>query len=144
MLDQLLDLAKSQLTPQLQQEAQLSPSQINQSVHIAKDSFIQQMASEAMSGNLGELLQLFNGNAPATTSNPLISRLIGQFGGDLMEKMNIKPETATMIANLVIPFVMQKLASNETGKADSESSLMDKLGLDAGNIMGSLLGGLFS
>ncbi|AFM05247.1 hypothetical protein Fleli_2897 [Bernardetia litoralis DSM 6794] len=142
MLDDLLKLAQSQLAPQLKEEAHLSEAQIAETADVAKGSFLTQMASEAVSGNLPQLLDIFNGKATATTANPLIMRLVNQFGGDMMEKMGISSETAAMVSNMVIPFVMSKIASPETGSAEDEGSMMSKLGLDNLDGIGGMLGGL--
>ena len=142
MLDDLLQLAKSQLGSQLKNEANFSDDQVEKTADVAKESFFKQMASEAMSGNLPQLLDIFNGRSTATTASPLVMRLVNQFGGDMMEKMGVSRQTATMVANMVIPFIMEKIASPETGKADDEGSLMSKLGLDNLDNIGGMLGGL--
>ncbi len=142
MLDDLLQLAKSQLGTQLKQDANLSDEQVEKTADVAKESFFKQMASEAMSGNLPQLLDIFNGKSTATTANPMVSRLVNQFGGDMMEKMGLSPEKAAMISNMVIPFIMSKIASPETGTATDEGSMMSKLGLDNLDSIGGMLGGL--
>ncbi|WP_338762271.1 hypothetical protein WAF17_17280 [Bernardetia sp. ABR2-2B] len=142
MLDDLLQLAQGQLGTQLQQEAGLSSSQVSETADVAKNSFLTQMASEAMSGNLPQLLDIFNGKATATTANPMVMRLVDQFGGDMMEKMGVSKETAAMVSNMVIPFIMSKIASPETGSAEDEGSMMSKLGLDNLDNIGGMLGGL--
>lgn len=142
MLDNLLQLAQSQLGSQLKEEANFSDEQVAKTADVAKESFFKQMASEAMSGNLPQLLDIFNGNATATTANPMVMRLVNQFGGDMMEKMGVSKETAAMVSNMVIPFVMAKIASPETGNADNEASMMSKLGLDNLDNIGGMLGGL--
>jgi hypothetical protein len=144
MLDDLLQLAQGQLGTQLQQEAGLSSSQVGETVDVAKNSFLTQMASEAMSGNLPQLLDIFNGKATTTTANPLVMRLVNQFGGDMMEKMGVSKETAAMVSNMIIHFVMSKIGSPETGKADDAGSMMSQLGLDNLDGISGMLGGLLS
>ncbi len=143
MLDDLLQLAQGQLGTQLQEEAGLSSSQVGETVDVAKNSFLTQMASEALSGNLPQLLDIFNGKASTTTANPMVMRLVNQFGGDMMEKMGVSKETAAMVSNMVIPFIMSKIGSPETGSAEDEGSMMSKLGLDNLDNIGGMLGGLF-
>ncbi|WP_338812495.1 hypothetical protein V9L05_13895 [Bernardetia sp. Wsw4-3y2] len=143
MLDDLLQLTQGQLGTQLQEEAGLSSSQVGETVDVAKNSFLTQMASEALSGNLPQLLDIFNGKASTTTANPMVMRLVNQFGGDMMEKMGVSKETAAMVSNMVIPFIMSKIGSPETGSAEDEGSMMSKLGLDNLDNIGGMLGGLF-
>jgi hypothetical protein len=142
MLDDLLQLAQSQLGSQLKEEANFSDDQVSETADVAKESFFKQMATEAMSGNLPQLLDIFNGKATATTANPMVMRLVDQFGGDMMEKMGVSKETAAMVSNMVIPFVMVKIASPETGKAENKASMMSKLGLDNLDNIGGMIGGL--
>ncbi|WP_291722672.1 hypothetical protein [Bernardetia sp.] len=142
MIDDLLQLAQAQLGSQLKQEVGFSEEQVEKTAHVAKDAFLTQIASEALSGNLPQLLDIFNGKATSTTANPLVMRLVNQFGGDLMEKMGVSKETAAMVSNMVIPFIMSKIASPETGKAEDEGSMMSQLGLDNLDNIGGLLGGL--
>lgn len=142
MLDDLLQLAQSQLGSQLKNEVGFSQDQVEKTAEVAKESFFKQMATEAMSGNLPQLLDIFNGKATASTANPMVMRLVNQFGGDLMEKMGVSPETAAMVASMVIPFIMSKIGSPETGHAENEGSMMSKLGLDNLDSIGGMLGGL--
>lgn len=142
MIDDLLKLAQSQLGSQLKAEANFSDEQVAQTADVAKQSFLTQMASEAMSGNLSQLLDIFNGKASASSASPLVTRLVNQFGGDMMEKMGISQETATMVSNIVIPFIMSKIGAPETGSAENEDSMMSQLGLDNLGGIGGLLGGL--
>jgi len=142
MLDDLLKLAQSQLGSKLKNEVGFSQDQVEKTADVAKESFFKQMASEAMSGNLPQLLDIFNGKATATTANPMVMRLVNQFGGDLMEKMGVSPQTAAMVASMVIPFIMAKIGSSETGRAENEGSMMSKLGLDNLDNIGGMLGGL--
>lgn len=142
MLDDLLKLAQSQLGSQLKEEVNFSEQQVAKTADVAKESFFKQMASEALSGNLPQLLDIFNGKATATTANPLVMRLVNQFGGDMMEKMGVSKETAALVSNMVIPFIMAKIASPETGSAEDEGSMLSQLGLDNLDAIGGLLGGL--
>ncbi len=142
MLDDLLKLAQSQLGSQLKNEVGFSQDQVEKTAEVAKESFFKQMATEAISGNLPQLLDIFNGNTTATTANPMVMRLVNQFGGDLMAKMGVSPQTAAMVSSMVIPFIMAKIGSSETGRADNEGSMMSKLGLDNLDNIGGMLGGL--
>jgi len=142
MLDDLLKLAQSQLGSQLKEQVGFSQDQVEKTADVAKESFFKQMASEAMSGNLPQLLDIFNGNSTTTVTNPIVMRLFDQFKGDLMEKMGVSPQTAAKVSQIVIPFIMSKIGSSETGRAENEGSMMSKLGLDNMGSIGGMLGGL--
>ena len=106
MIDQLVKLAKEQLGGQLQQ-AGLNSAQINPSMDIAKDTVVDGIKTEAMSGGLDNLLDLFNGKASATTSNPFVSNMIAKYAGNLMAKLGLSPQVSETVSKLVIPFVMR-------------------------------------
>jgi len=148
MIDQLIKIAKEQLGGQLQ-DAGLDSSQINPSMEIAKDTMVDSIKSEAMSGGLDNLLSMFNGNASATTSNPFVSNMIAKYSGNLMAKLGLSPQVSETVSKLVIPFVMQQFAKKETGTANSGGDLMSMLGMDKdegiAGMLGKLggLGGLF-
>jgi len=148
MIDQLIKIAKEQLGGQLQNAGQNS-SQINPSMEIAKDTMVDGIKSEAMSGGLDNLLSMFNGNASATTSNPFVSNMIAKYSGNLMAKLGLSPQISETVSKLVIPFVMQQFAKKETGTANSGGDLMSMLGMDKdegiAGMLGKLggLGGLF-
>ncbi len=148
MIDQLIKIAKEQLGGQLQ-DAGLNSSQINPSMEIAKDTMVDGIKSEAMSGGLDNLLSMFNGNASATTSNPFVSNMIAKYSGNLMAKLGLSPQVSETVSKLVIPFVMQQFTKKETGTANSGGDLMSMLGMDKdegiAGMLGKLggLGGLF-
>ncbi len=148
MIDQLIKIAKEQLGGQLQ-NAGLNTSQINPSMEIAKDTMVDGIKSEAMSGGLGNLMDLFNGKASATTSNPFVSGMIAKYAGNLMAKLGLSPQLAETASKLVIPFIMQLFTKKETGTANSGGDLMSMLGMDKdegiAGMLGKLggLGGLF-
>lgn len=141
MIDQLIKLAKEQLGGQLQQ-AGLNSSQINPSMDIAKDTVVDGIKTEAMSGGLDNLLDLFNGKASATTSNPFVSNMIAKYAGNLMAKLGLSQQVSETVSKLVIPFVMQQFSKKETGTANSAGDLMSMLGMDKDEGIASVLGKL--
>jgi hypothetical protein len=153
MLDQLLAFGKDQLAGQLQQ-AGLQQNQTGAALDVTKDSLTSSLISQVTSGNVGQIMSLFNGSASPTASNPVVSSMIGNLAGDLAAKVGINPQTAQTAANIIVPFIMQKFASKESGTAANESDLLDKLGISGndaiagiaksflGDSAGGLLGGI--
>jgi hypothetical protein len=155
MLDKLLELGKSQLNSQLQQQAGLQSNQVNQAFDVTKNSLTDSLISQVAGGNISQVMGLFNGQTAASTSNPVVSSMITNLAGDLAAKIGINPQTAQNAANLIVPFIMQKFASPETGNAKNEGDLLEKLGISGndaiagiaknflgGNSGGDLLGGI--
>jgi len=142
MLDQLIELGKSHLGGQLQQSAGLTPVQVDKTMDVAKDSISETLMQQALGGNLGGILDLFNGKSQATTANPIVNQMAGNFASSIAEKLGVSPATAQMVTNMVIPFLMQKFASKETGTADDGNDLMEKFGLGNLGGLGGMLGGL--
>jgi hypothetical protein len=153
MLDQLLAFGKDQLAGQLQQ-AGLQQNQTGAALDVTKDSLTSSLISQVAGGNVGQIMSLFNGSASPTASNPVVSSMIGNLAGDLAAKVGINPQTAQTAANIIVPFIMQKFASKESGTAANESDLLDKLGISGndaiagiaksflGDSAGGLLGGI--
>lgn len=141
MIDQLIQLAKEQLGGQLQQ-AGLNSAQINPSMEVAKDTVVDGIKSEAMSGGLDNLLSLFNGKAAASASNPFVSSLITKYAGNLISKLGLSPQVSQTVSQLVIPTIMQLFAKKETGTANSAGDLMSMLGMDKDKGIASILGNL--
>ncbi len=154
MLDQLISLGKDQLLGQLQQQAGLQQNQAGKALDVTQDSLTSTLISQVAGGNVGEIMSLFNGSATSTAANPVVGSMISNLAGDLAAKVGINPQTAQTAANLIVPFIMQKFASKESGTAASEGDLLDKLGISGndaiagiaksflGDNAGGLLGGL--
>jgi nucleoid DNA-binding protein len=155
MLDQLIALGKEQLSGQLQQQAGLQSNQVNQALDVTQNSLTSSLISQVAGGNVGQIMSLFNGQAAATASNPVVSGMITNLAGDLAAKVGINPQTAQTAANVIVPFIMQKFASSESGTANNEGDLLDKLGISGNDAIagiaksflgnsggGDLLGGL--
>ncbi|MFY7786550.1 MAG: hypothetical protein ACOVQA_01635 [Thermoflexibacteraceae bacterium] len=154
MLDQLIALGKDQLAKQLTEKGGLQTNQVNQSLDVTKDSLVNSLIGQVTAGNVGGIMSLFNGQAAPTAANPMVNSMIGNLAGDLAAKVGINPQTAQTAANIIVPFIMEKFAGKETGTANSEADLLEKLGISgndaiagiAKNLLGDkggdLLGGI--
>jgi len=145
MLDQLIDLGKQHLSQSLKDQGKLNDQQIGDTFSVAKSSLFDGLKDQAMSGNLSQLTHLFNGKE--SNSNFLTENVMKHFVPQLASKIGISENQAMSIGNMVIPFLVSKFASKETGTATDGNGLMGMLGMDAGGLLGGLgskLGGLFS
>jgi hypothetical protein len=138
MLDKLIELGKEQLSSQLQQKAGLQSSQVEKSLDVTKDSLTNTIISQVAGGNVGQIMSLFNGSGAATTGNPVVSSMITNLAVDLAAKVGISPQISQTAANVIVPFVMQKFASSESGTAKNEGDLLEKLGISGNDAIASV------
>ena len=149
MLDSILSLGKGQLTKMISDQTGLQGNQTDQAVEVTKDTVGNGLKDELMKGNFGGVMDLFNGNAPTTTANPIVNSISGKLVSNLAAKIGISEGVARQVANVAIPFIMNKISSNETGKASNEQDLVEKLGMGGDSGLGGVLknlggiGGLF-
>ncbi len=90
---------------------------------------------EAQGGNIGGLVSLFatqNPSANSLSSNPIVSGIIQQAVGSLIQKFGLNNSIASGIVSSVIPGVIASVI----GKLNDPNS-----GFDLGSLAGSLLGG---
>ncbi|MBO9698943.1 MAG: hypothetical protein J7604_01975 [Sporocytophaga sp.] len=145
MLDQLIQLGKDHLSDSLMNKENLNSNQVDDTFDLAKGSFFDTLKDQALSGNLSQITDLFNGNTSAGGS--ISTMASNKLAEQLSSRLNMSQEQANSIANTVVPVLINKFSSKETGTADSSEDLMKLFGIDTGNILGSLgskLGGFFS
>ncbi|MCR6642330.1 MAG: hypothetical protein NVV82_25925 [Sporocytophaga sp.] len=145
MLDQIIQLGKDHLSDTLINKEKLTSKQVNDTFDLAKGSFFDTLKDQALSGNISQIKDLFNGNTSAGGSiSTLVSNKLAE---QLSSRLNMSQAQARSITNIVVPFLINKFSSKETGTANSSEDLMKLFGINPGNILGGLgskLGGLFS
>ncbi len=140
MIDQLINVAKSTLGTKLNNEAGLNENEVEKTMDVAKESVFDGLKQEALGGNLTGILNLFNGKEQVSTSNSIVSTISNLFVSKAAEQLGFGADKATMICNIVIPFIMEKFSNkDETGEAKDEAGLMSMLGLNADDAISGLL-----
>ena len=142
MLDSILSMGKAQLSKMIADQTGLQANQTDDAVEVTKDTVGNGLKDELMKGNFGGVMDLFNGKAPTTTSNPIVNSITNSLVTNLASKLGISQGIAQQIANLAIPFIMNKISSDDTGKASNEQDLVEKLGMGGDSGLGGLLKGL--
>lgn len=135
-------MGKGQLTKMIADQTGLQGNEPEQAVEVTKDTVGNGLKDELMKGNFGGVMDLFNGNAPTTTSNPIVNGITGNLVSNLAAKVGISQGVAQQVANIAIPFIMNKLSSDDTGKAANEQDLVEKLGMGGDSGIGGMLKGL--
>ncbi len=149
MLDSILSMGRGELEKMLGEQTGLQGKQTDQAVEVTKDTVGNGLKDELMKGNFSGVMDLFNGNAPTTTSNPIVNNITGKLVRNLAAKIGISESVAQQVAAIAIPFVMNMLSSDKTGKANNEQDLVEKLGMGGDSGLGGVLknlgglGGLF-
>lgn len=131
MLDQLINFAKDQLGDQFKTDNQLDDNQQSEVFSTAQSSIMDTLKNQIGSGNIGGLMNLFNGQDDANPqSNPIAGQAQQNVVASLMDKLGLDEGKAGAIAQQIIPAVMQRFSSPETGTADNPMDLVKKIGLD--------------
>lgn len=142
MIDQLIKMGKEQLSQSLKQKENLSDDQVNETFKVAYQSLMNGVKDMATSGNISKLTSAFNGSKGDASA--LTQIVMKNFVPQLSSKLGISPDKAGSIANMVIPFLIDKFASKETGTTDDDD-LLSKFGM-GGDLLsgfGNKFGGLF-
>lgn len=142
MIDQIISQGKEFLSGKLKETVGFDESQIDTALNTAKDSTVDTLKDEVKGGNLSGVLDLFNGKSDTSTSNPIVGGMANNLISGLVSKLGIGKDMASKATDMIIPFIMSKFSSTDTGQAKDGSELMDMLG--GGGLkdaLGGLLGG---
>ena len=146
MLDSIIKAAKAGIGQQLSENG-VAPNQMDGVLALAKDTVLGDFKSAAKKGDIGSVLNLFNGNQ-SIQGNSFVNNIISDYAGKLVSKMGFSASAGKAIAGIAIPFIMN-LINDKTPKSglpgNDLSALLGNsvLGGVKGNLMGKL-GKLFS
>lgn len=145
MLSNILSSLKDNVSGDLVEKAGVSKDQLpeifDQIGNVTKDK----LGAEVSSGNMDSLMSLFGKNDNTAGAGGIQDSLTSGIVSRLASKVGIDSTKATMIANLVVPKLIELISS----KGSDSSVLTDMLGGGGdkdGGIMGKAkdtLGGLF-
>jgi hypothetical protein len=117
----------------LLQQTDLRDDQIDDTMAVAKESVEEELKAQTLGGNLGGLMDMFNGRNSVNAGNPMVNAVIQRFIPKLSERLGVSPQMAAQVANMLIPVILSKFASKDTGEAKDEGDLIGKLGFDKDN-----------
>jgi len=148
MLDSILNAVKSQVGDVLSKQG-IGADKLDDVVKLSGEAVQENLMSEATSGNLDGVLDLFKGNSSADTSNPIVSGIVSSLAGKLTSSLGMGNGASCGIASAIIPMVVQMIISKFSG-SDNEADLGGVTsflgGGDTGGVMNTakgMLGGLF-
>ncbi len=141
MLDQIINFAKDQLGDQFKTDNNLDDNQQAEVFSTAQSSIMDTIKNQIGGGNLSGLMNLFNGQDDANPqANPIAGQAQQNVVTSLMDKLGLDEGKASGIASQIIPAVMQRFSSPETGTAENPMDLVKKIGLDGDSGIADMIG----
>jgi hypothetical protein len=138
MLDQIIQFAKDQMGEQVKGEHGLDNNQQNEVFSIAQSSLFESIKGQISSGNLNQIMEMFNGKQDAD-SGAVAGNMQNQVVQGLMDKFGFDSVKAGGIAQSIIPAILSRFTSPETGNANDASDLVKKIGLDTDSGVASIV-----
>lgn len=148
MLDSILNAVKGQVGGVLSNQG-VATDKLDDVVKLSGETVKDSLISEATSGNLDGVLDLFKGNSATDASNPIVSGIVSSLTGKLTSSLGMGDGASGGIASAIIPMIIQTIVSkfSGSGKEADLGGITSFLGDDAaGGMMDKakgMLGGLF-
>lgn len=144
MLDQLFNLVKEYAQGPVIDNQEIPNEQNHEIVAEATNTVASGLQNVMAGGGLQNIIQLFNVGGPTSDNgnsngmagllkNPMVAMMIGYFTRKLVSKYNMSPQSASGVANNLIPNVLQGLIQRTNDSGNSQ--------FDLNNILNSLSGG---
>ena len=150
MLESIIDTVKSEVIASVTKQTGLGPQEAEQTVPLAKESVTEGLTGALTGGNLSGILDMLRGADKESTGGGLLQNAVfqtiaGKFVHKLTAQLGLPEGVAQKVATIALPIVLGKLAgrTRQTGESDDidKGSLLDVLGMDAGDVLGNLFGG---
>ncbi|MFT4778567.1 MAG: hypothetical protein ACJAU0_000715 [Flavobacteriales bacterium] len=121
MLDSILNAVKSQVGDLLSKQG-VGTDKLDDVVKLSGEAVQENLMSEATSGNLDGVLDLFKGNSSADSSNPIVRGIVSSLTSKLTSALGMGDGASGGIASAIIPIVIQTIVSEFSG-SDNEADL---------------------
>ncbi len=149
MLDNLLDLVKSQAGNAIINNPAIPNEQNDAAVEVASSSIFDTLKNAATGGNIGDIVSMFSGGAGNAANSPLAGIMQNSMVQNLMQKFGLDQGAAGNIASGLLPNVLQNLVHKTNDPNDSSfdlQSIVSKVtggagGFDIGNLVSNFTGG---
>ncbi|MRG49042.1 hypothetical protein GFS24_28290 [Chitinophaga sp. SYP-B3965] len=151
MLDQLVQLVRDSAQETVVANPAIPNEQNDAVIGEASHSIASGLQEALASGNVKDVMGLFNSNGQVDNNNPVVNNISGNLIGSLMEKFNLNGGTASAIAGSLIPSVLGSLVKKTNDPSDNGFSLDgifssltggSTQGLNLGSLLGKFAGGL--
>jgi uncharacterized protein YidB (DUF937 family) len=149
MLDNLLDLVKSQAGDAIINNPAIPNEHNDAAVELASSSIFDTLKNAATGGNIGDIVSMFSGGAGNAASSPLAGIMQNSMVQNLMHKFGLDQGAASNVASGLLPNVLQNLVHKTNDPNDSSfdlQSIVSKVtggagGFDIGSLVSNFTGG---
>ena len=131
MLDQLLKLVQQNAGDSIVKNDAIPNQFNNDAIQDVAAQIFNGLQGQAKQGNVQEIASMFKGGP--VNNNPVVDQIISTITGSLASKFNVSPQTASSIANSLIPIVMNQLVKKTNDPNDNDFDLQDMLKNFTGN-----------
>ncbi|WP_343305043.1 hypothetical protein AAHN97_26230 [Chitinophaga niabensis] len=151
MLDQLVQLVRDSAQETVVANPAIPNEQNDAVIGEASHSIASGLQEALASGNVKDVMGLFNSNGQVDNSNPVVNNISGNLISSLKEKFNLNGSSAAAIAGSLIPSVLGSLVKKTNDPSDNGFSLDgifssltggSSQGLNLGSLLGKFAGGL--
>lgn len=151
MLDQLVQLVRDSAQESVVANPAIPNEQNDAVIGEASHSIASGLQEALASGNVKDVMGLFNSNGQVDNSNPVVNNISGNLISSLTEKFNLNGSSAAAIAGSLIPSVLGSLVKKTNDPSDNGFSLDgifssltggSSQGLNLGSLLGKFAGGL--
>lgn len=141
MIEDFIKSLKSGLGDQLTGTSGLDTDKIGDVSDVITDTFKEGVSEKVSSGQIGDIMGLLGkGGSSSSFAGGMVNNVVG----NLVSKLGLSKEISNTIANVAVPFIIDKFSgfASENGK-DNEEGISDLLGdVMKGSIKDNLIGGL--
>lgn len=151
MLDQLVQLVRENAEQTVVANPAIPNEQNEAVIGEASQSIAAGLQNALASGNVREVMGLFNSDGQVDNNNPVVNNISGNLISSLTEKFNLNSGTAASIAGALIPAVLGSLVKKTNDPANNGFSLDgifssltggSTQGMNLGGLLGKFAGGL--
>ncbi len=143
MLNDFLNSVKGELLGQLGGSTELEQGKLGGVADVVTDTFKNGLLDKFKKGQLGDIAGLLDKGGSSTS---FAGSLVGNTVANLVSKMGLPKSLSTSVANVAVPFLIEKLGHFASSKGKTgEGGISDLIGdLAKGSIANNLLDGLGS
>lgn len=133
MLEQLLEMAQSQLGNQFTEDPEVDNNIVPQASQVASSSVLNAIMDQVKGGNISAITEMLSGSQ-TDASHPEVQNLVPGVANNLMSQLGIGSSQAQGLAGKAIPVILNML----NGKVQNAQS---QGGFDVASLLGQLTGG---
>jgi hypothetical protein len=141
MINDFLNSIKGDLLSQITDQSEINKDQLSEVPDIVTDTFKDGMVDKLKSGGISDILSLFGDKG---STSPFAGSLVNGVITNLISKLGLSKGISATIANIAVPFVIDKFNDFASSKGkDNSEGITEMLGdLVTGSLKDDLLGGL--